>query len=320
MERRTSERLVNLTIALLTARQFVPRERLRELVEAYHDLGDEAFERQFERDKDTLRGLGVPIETGTDERYFSDEPGYRIRRADFELPPLSFDDDEVGVLVSAAQVWQQASTAESTTAALAKLWASGIEPDPDRLAALRPHISAKEAAWQPLWDALQARQVVRFTYHALTRLVRPWGLAWRRGAWYVAGFDETRQAPRLFKLSRLESAVEPVGEPGAYDLPGVSVDAMMAGLEAAQPDSSAVIEVRAGTAPWLTRRSEPLTEPGEWRRWRLPYAAGSDVVDDLAMAGPDVRVVEPSGLAAALAEHHAGLLANLGSTTGRVVP
>ena len=33
----------------------------------------------FERDKDDLRSLGVPIEVGSIDPFFEDEPGYRIR-------------------------------------------------------------------------------------------------------------------------------------------------------------------------------------------------------------------------------------------------
>jgi len=325
MERRTSERLVNLVIALLTTRQFLSKSRLHDMVDGYKDLTDENFDRQFERDKDTLRGLGVPIETGTDERYFDDEPGYRIQWDDFELPPLHFDSAEVGVLVAAAQVWQQATAAETTLGALTKLWAGGTEPDTDRLAALRPHISAREPAWQPLWDALQARQRVRFAYHGLVRTVRPLLMAYRRGAWYLAAADETRDALRLFKLARLQGDVTTVGEPGAYELPDTPADDLLAGLLDAQPDAAATLDVRVGRAPWLTRRAQPLDgapevgggASGGWRRWLLPYASGGDVVDDIAMGGADVIVVEPAELAAAVAAHHAALLARLGEAVER---
>ena len=40
----------------------------------------------FERDKDDLRSLGVPIEVGNIDAYFDDEPGYRIRADEFQLP------------------------------------------------------------------------------------------------------------------------------------------------------------------------------------------------------------------------------------------
>jgi len=312
MERRTSERLMNLTIALLTARTFLSRERLRSMVEGYHGMNEESFQRQFERDKNKLRAMGVPIETGSEDPLHADQQGYRIRRDDFELPAVEFDQDEIGVLVCAAQVWQQASAAETTQAALAKLWASGIEPDVDRFATLRPHVSAREPAWQPLWDAVQARQAVSFGYHGTRRVLQPWVLAWRHGAWYTAGFDETRGATRVFKLSRVQGDVKPVGQPEAFEPPAIPVDQLLAGLGEALPDASAIIDVRAGRAPWLTRRSEMVSgAPPGWQRWRLPYVSGGDPVGDLAMAGADARVVEPADLAASVASHLRGLLVRL---------
>ena len=73
-----TERILNLTICLLVSGRYLPKSRIREAVEGYHNLSDAAFERTFERDKDELRSLGVPIEVGFDLALFDDEPGYRI--------------------------------------------------------------------------------------------------------------------------------------------------------------------------------------------------------------------------------------------------
>jgi len=94
MSPRKSERIMNLAICLLLARRFVEKSQIREVVEGYHDLSDAAFERTFERDKDELRLMGVPVETGSNSALFPDEIGYRIRRKDFELPPISFTPEE----------------------------------------------------------------------------------------------------------------------------------------------------------------------------------------------------------------------------------
>ena len=48
----------------------------------------------FERDKQHLRELGIPLETGSDS-VFSDEVGYRVRRSAYALPEISLDADEV---------------------------------------------------------------------------------------------------------------------------------------------------------------------------------------------------------------------------------
>ena len=77
--REKTERLLNLTIALLATRRFLSREEIRAMVPGYSEH-DEAFERAFERDKDDLREMGIPIETGSNSAVFDDEPGYRIRR------------------------------------------------------------------------------------------------------------------------------------------------------------------------------------------------------------------------------------------------
>ena len=56
---------MNLVIALLSARTFITADRIRETVLGYSgDGSDEAFSRMFERDKNELRDLGIPLETG----------------------------------------------------------------------------------------------------------------------------------------------------------------------------------------------------------------------------------------------------------------
>ena len=114
MTTRKTERILNLTICLLVADRYLTKDRIREAVEGYHDLSDSAFERTFERDKDELRALGVPIEVGSFDVLFDDEPGYRIRPSEFELPPIDLDAEEASVVGVAARVWQHASVADST--------------------------------------------------------------------------------------------------------------------------------------------------------------------------------------------------------------
>ncbi|MFZ2624883.1 MAG: DNA-binding transcriptional regulator, partial [Propionibacterium sp.] len=135
MAARTTERLMNLTIALLSARRPLTKQRLRAIVGGYENLKDQSFNRQFERDKDELRAAGVPIEVDTEDPSLDGENGYRIPRAAFELPPVRFDDEELSALGLAASVWQQASAAGEAVSALTKLRAAGVEPDAERIEA-----------------------------------------------------------------------------------------------------------------------------------------------------------------------------------------
>ncbi|HET9188393.1 MAG TPA: WYL domain-containing protein, partial [Acidothermaceae bacterium] len=124
MSARKTERLLNLVICLLATRRYLSAEQIRRTVAGYEDLGDEAFKRKFERDKEDLRDLGIPLETGTDST-FDDEPGYRIRRDDYSLPEIKFEPAELAVLGVAARTWQHASLGGSASEALLKLRAAG---------------------------------------------------------------------------------------------------------------------------------------------------------------------------------------------------
>ena len=81
-----TERLLNLVIALLSTRQPLSRARIRQAVPDYAAGSDEAFERMFERDKDELRALGIPLRTEPIDPFFDDEPGYRIDQREYALP------------------------------------------------------------------------------------------------------------------------------------------------------------------------------------------------------------------------------------------
>src|SRR3954447_18789971 len=154
MPPRKTERILNLTICLLVSGRYLPKSRIREAVEGYHNLSDAAFERTFERDKDELRALGVPIEVGSYDPLFDDEPGYRILPSEFELPPIDLDAEEASVVGVAARVWQHAGMPDSTRSAIAKLRAAGVEPDASDLAALEPRVQGSEPGFEPLWTAV----------------------------------------------------------------------------------------------------------------------------------------------------------------------
>ncbi|MCW2810227.1 MAG: pafB [Friedmanniella sp.] len=263
MAPRKTERIVNLTICLLVSGRYLTKNQIRQAVEGYHDLSDAAFERTFERDKDELRSLGVPIEVGGYDAFFDDEAGYRILPGEFELPPIELDAEEAAVVGVAARVWQHASVAASTRSALAKLRAVGIEPDTSALAALEPSVQATEPAFELLWNAVLERVRVRFTYRdGQLRTLEPWGLTSSKGRWYVIGRDVDRAATRMFKLSRMAGPPDRVSKPAAYEVPAdLDLRERARSLGPQEPTGQAVLAVRHGKAPSLSRRGEPTT-PG----------------------------------------------------------
>jgi proteasome accessory factor B len=106
MSKRKTERLLGLVVCLLSTRRYLSADQIRAAVPGYPEQ-DDLFKRMFERDKEDLRELGVPLETGLNHP-FDDDPGYRIRQQAYELPELRLEADEAAVLGLAARVWRRA--------------------------------------------------------------------------------------------------------------------------------------------------------------------------------------------------------------------
>ncbi|HEY6739126.1 MAG TPA: WYL domain-containing protein [Actinopolymorphaceae bacterium] len=313
---RKSERLMNLVICLLVSRGFVPKARLRQLVEDYRDQSPEAFEKMFERDKEELRDLGIPIEVGQTAGPLDPEVGYRIRRSEFELPPLTFTAQEVAVLGLAARVWQHASMAEATSRAVVKLGAEGVDTDTSSLAALEPRLPASEPAFEPLWQAVQRRRVVSFDHRRpgtagpQRRTVEPWGILNWRGRWYVVGHDRDRGATRMFRLSRIAGEVRYVTGPGAYEVPeGVDIRAEASRMSPGERRSTAHLRVRAGAGHGLRRRASEVTADGPgWDRIEVSYADPVMLAEEIATYGADVVALDPPDLRDIVIRHLKSLL------------
>jgi proteasome accessory factor B len=317
-----SERLLNLVILLLVARNYTTKEQIRALMEPYRASSDEAFDRMFERDKDDLRALGIPLEVGFVDKFFEDEQGYRIKRDAFELPSIDFTADEVAVLGLAARVWRHAGLAAATSDALVKLKAAGLDFDRDQLEQVQPTLAAEEPAFEAMWQATVHRTPVRFDYRRAgqsdtsTRHLEPWGVVTAQGRWYVAGLDTDRGEPRLFRLSRIVSGVVTTGAPGSYTVPeGTDLRALSQTLAPAQPDRTAVLLARSGAAEGLRRRAEvtasdltgPDASPG-WDRLEVPYVSQSDFAGELLGYADAVLVEGPDELRSSLRERLTAVL------------
>src|ERR1035438_111996 len=106
MSRRKTERLLGLVVCLLSSERYLTATQIRDAVPGYPESFD-AFKRMFERDKEELREIGVPLETGSNSAV-EEEAGYRIPRQAYVLPEIRLEPDEAAVLALAARVWRQA--------------------------------------------------------------------------------------------------------------------------------------------------------------------------------------------------------------------
>jgi proteasome accessory factor B len=315
MAMRKSERLMNLLIMLLVARRHLDKDHIRGYL--YADSTDDAFEKMFERDKDELRQLGIPIDMASQDVFFEDEQGYRIHRGAFELPDIALEADEAAVLGLAARVWQHAGLAGATSDAIVKLKAAGIEVDRSALDLVEPQLSAEEPSFDAFWAAAQRRVPVEFDYQrsgsaeVARRHLQPWRVAWSSGRWYVLGQDTDRGAPRLFRLSRVRGDVAEAGRPGSYELPAdVDFHAMTRQLAPTPPAAlRASVLVRSGAANGLRRQASAVEEaavgpdgqPG-WDRLAIEGSSVQAVADEVLSFGPDAYAEAPPQLRALVIE------------------
>ncbi|WP_017616651.1 helix-turn-helix transcriptional regulator, partial [Nocardiopsis gilva] len=146
MSRKKTERQLNLVICLLATRRFLTAREIRATVAGYSEAeSDAAFKRMFERDKKELRESGIPIETGGGD-IWSGEEGYRISRADYELPEIELLPDEAAVLGLAARAWRHAALGDAAANAVMKLRAAGVPVDSDAAPGITPVLGTDEPA------------------------------------------------------------------------------------------------------------------------------------------------------------------------------
>jgi proteasome accessory factor B len=312
-----AERLVNLVIALLGTRQYVSAAKIRATVPGYEpddgtERADEAFKRMFERDKAELREIGVPLETGRTS-VFDTEDGYRIARAEYELPEITLTGEEAAAVGLALRLWQSAQLAGAAQSALVKLRAAGVDVDQTRGIPIQPRLDAGEPAFEPCYAAARDRRVLTFDYRrpdaekASRRRVQPWGVVAWHGHWYLVGHDLDRQAPRVFRLSRVTGTPRASGPAGAFEPPAdLDLAAVVAGQETRE-EHLAIVRARPGTAIGLRRHAEPLgpAEDGSGGyedRLQLRTTELWGLADQLAAYGPDVLVEAPQQLRAAVVE------------------
>lgn len=198
------ERLLNLTAVLLDTRRPLSAADIREQVEGYSD-NDTSFHRTFERDKDDLRALGIPLKL---ERVPGTDPpvdGYRIPPDEYYLADPGLDGDELAALHLALLTVRIDGTSgvgsgSGEQEALWKLGGVGVEaPAPEQIANL-----PTDPALAPLFAAISSRRRVRFPYRGETRTVDPWRLSFQRGRWYLSGWDADRTDERNFRLDRMD--------------------------------------------------------------------------------------------------------------------
>jgi proteasome accessory factor C len=314
-----TERLLNLTIALLERRRGYSKEELRSLIPSYREASsDEAFNRQFERDKEELRDMGVPVETFSEDTFFDHDQSasrYRIDRSAYRLPEVSFTAEETAVLSLASRVWQQASLGSAAARAVRRLDVRGALAESDTLIGVEPRLRTAEPAFDAMLDAVLDRYPVSFSYRAggadavTVRRVEPWGLGNRFGNWYLVGRDMDKGGERTFRLSRVVSEVKKLS--GSFERPaGFTMRASLASLDPTGRDQTAELLLRPGRAN-VFRSGAVRAQDAQsgWDRVAYRFSDVDVLAEEIAAHGAQVRVVSPPELADAVRRRLEGALA-----------
>ncbi|MGH8916242.1 MAG: helix-turn-helix transcriptional regulator, partial [Acidimicrobiia bacterium] len=189
----------------------VTAEDVRHTVLGYGDQSDDAFHRMFERDKDLLRRLGIPLEMKALDAWEVDF-GYTVDPEKYAIPdPKLTEEERVALSVAARMV--RLGGANAGLEGLLKLggMAPGAGSEP-----LGADLGAETTILGDLFLAVTERRRVGFTYGESKRRLDPYGIAHRRGHWYVVG--QTADGERVYRVDRI-SELELGQEREAFERP-----------------------------------------------------------------------------------------------------
>ena len=212
-------RQLSLVAFLMAERRPLTARDVKQNVEGYQEMSDEAFARRFYSDRAELLALGVPLDSQRDE--FTGEELYTLRSERYFLPPLELTDEELAALQTCLYLLEgQFAYAEplrlalqnlalgrpgfdvapTSTARSIELHDPGYSPElPGRLAKLEGAISKNRTLKFEYWS------ILRNDLHE--RSVNPYALLFDRGQWYVVGLDLDDDRMKTFRVSRIRGDI-----------------------------------------------------------------------------------------------------------------
>jgi predicted DNA-binding transcriptional regulator YafY len=213
-------RQLSLVAFLMAERRPLTARDVKQNVEGYSEMSDEAFARRFYSDRAELLALGVPLHSQRDE--FTGEELYTLRSEQYFLPELRLEEDELAALQIALHLLEgQFAYAEPLRLALQTLALgrpAALDEAPTESAVrveLRdPDYSAEMSGrLTKLENAISKQRTVKFRYWTITRdaererTVNPYALLPERGSWYLIGQDLDEKAERTFRVSRIRGDI-----------------------------------------------------------------------------------------------------------------
>ena len=293
MSDQKTERLINLTLALLSSKRYLTKSEIFKNVAGYSGSA-ETMERMFERDKDDLRNLGVRIEVRALDPLFEDDQGYLIDSKTFQINPNDFSKEEILLLTMAANLWHGSALQHDSKAALLKI--QSLDGLVASNTVTSPVVEDNEDSKKLLliFDAVERLVSLEFEYKGTVRQVNPYGIYTRRGFWYLAA--QENDVVKSFKVIRIGGQIKVASQSQGFIKPAeFKLSKFIEGLNA-PTRSKAEVKIRKNQALALRKRYKVEEIDSDWDQVFIDYIFEEDLIESLLWYGSNVVVISPKNI------------------------
>ena len=310
MSDRKTERLINLTLALLATKRYLKKSEILANVQGYEGT-QEAKERMFERDKDDLRSLGIEIEVGDLDIFFEDEPGYRIPQKSYELNVPNLTSRELALLSIASTFWNDSILAPNAQSGIRKLRSLGIPATLDFEFRMKYRFDNPSQSLEEIAKAILQKSEISFAYDSSslkTRHLQPYRIVFWNGFWYLIGMDLDRKAIRLFKISRFLGGVEMSKKKNQFEIPQDFDVSEYLPKNDISIIHNAKVEIKKDSAILLRERGKLLSQGEDFDTYEINFEYERIFLREIIWHGSNVRIIEPANLVEQLLDLVDGVL------------
>jgi proteasome accessory factor B len=307
---RKTERLINLTLALLATKRYLKKSEILANVQGYEGT-QEAKERMFERDKDDLRSLGIEIEVGDLDIFFEDEPGYRIPQKSYELNVPNLTSRELALLSIASSLWNDSILAPSAQSGIRKLRSLGIPATLDFEFRMKYRFDNPSQLLEEIAKAILQKSEISFAYDSSslkTRHLQPYRIVFWNGFWYLIGMDLDRKAIRLFKISRFLGGVEMSKKKNQFEIPQDFDVSEYLPKNDISIIHNAKVEIKKDSAILLRERGKLISQGEDFDTYEINFEHERIFLREIIWHGANVRIIEPANLVEQLLDLVDGVL------------
>jgi len=324
-------RQLSLISFLMANRRPVSALEIKQEVEGYSSMNEDAFARRFYADRAELESLGISLQVQKPAEGFFEAELYALPPENYYLPEVKFADQELAALRTALGLLDgEFAYAEPLRLALQQVSWGRPSPLSGRDAApidvkLQPSAGGRELSQRlaKIETAISRRKTIEFSYYTMQRdevadrKVDPYHLVFRDGQFYLIGHSHERGAVRVFRLSRIRGKVSYATKAEHDFTPRQDFDrrdyASRAEWQMGEIEGSAKIFLRERIA-WLVERDfgtygtlrKPVPDDGVGKArgsiYETEYASRRQLVSWVLGWRDNARLLAPADLAAEAAE------------------